>query len=364
MVVAAVEPHTVAAAVGLAPDDVIVAANGVRTFGFSDLVPPPGAPYLTLTVQHAFGPEETRSLPLARPRDDDPTRFALPATIAALMALVALWLGGAARSTSWLRRRLRVRPSFDDAVVQGCGAVLTATAVCMAPRIDVGVAAVVLFTSMLAVEVIVDSWRGAASVLARSLPTAIGLGAAMGVAGSFRADELAAAQGALPWEFFALRSPAHSLLLASCLAWVLFTRSDEPARLRTERLASNLLMGIVVVAFLGGGRLPQVAAHPQGIFVWVTAGVLGAKTVCFSAIVFRLRRALPSMALGKLARASCLRLAPIAVVAGLGALCWERSMVSHGAFAVTAFVSTALVVATMTALWPSWSRRPRVDPLA
>jgi len=208
--------------------------------------------------------------------------------------------------------------------------------------------------------------RDVLGIATRTAPVAVALGGALVVAGSLRADELTAAQGGVPWAWFALRSPAHLVLALVCATWALFRTGSERGPLRAfERFFATLVCALVVVVFFGGWRVPLSASHARGALAWACAGVLVSKTLLLSVAALAVRDALPPVGLGAIARATLLRLLPIAAAAVLGAMLWEHHMTARGPATVTTFALMGVgSAAVVLVAWPRARTRPRVDPLA
>ena len=248
LVVTNVEASSRAANAGIAADDVIVSANGVRTIGVADLAPPAGAGALPLLVKRG-GALETRAIPLEGARGESPRRFALPAGIVlAIAALLALFAAPPLRSVVWFRRRLaRARSRPASSVLAGAAGVATSSLIPLAmPTADASVLALVAYSGVLATALLVgteheqSSARAVAASFGRVVFAVVALALALVVAGSLRADELVTAQGAAPWEFFALRSPAHAALAVVFCAFVVGREgSGESAPLHARRSRSR-----------------------------------------------------------------------------------------------------------------------------
>jgi hypothetical protein len=375
LVVLGVEPGSRAARAGLMPDDVIVSANGVRALCPADLAPPPGAASLPLVVQRS-GVEEAHAIALDGARPETPRRFALPAAIvAAVAALLALLAASPGRGALWLRRRLARRrlPAPGASVFAGTVGLATAAALPLAmPAADVSVLALVAFSGALAMALLVgttherSSARGALRVASRMVPAVIALAFALVVAGSLRGDELTGAQGAAPWGFFALRSPAHAVLaLVFCTPFARRGGDGQGAPLprAIETLVARLHAALAVVVFFGGWRLPLAPLHVHGSLAWLAAGVFVAKVLLLAAAVDRVRAALPVQGLGAAVRSAWLRLAPLAAAAGLGAAAWEKHVTSRGIAAATTFgLAAVFALVALQVAWPRPVERAPVDP--
>jgi hypothetical protein len=378
LAITAVEPKSRAAAAGLLPDDVIASANGVRALGVSDLAAPAGAASLPIVIRRGGGPEEAHAIALEGARAETPRRFAIPAAIVIGVAtLIALLAASPGRTLVWLRRRLaknKPRAKTSDAFTRVMGLATAAVLPLALSAADVSVLALVVFTGALAVSLLVgteherSSVRAALSVANRLAPSLAALACALAISGSLRADELVAAQGAAPWGFFALRSPAHALLAIVFCTWAARREAGEGesdlVSRACERFISTLHAALAVVVFFGGWRLPM-SPHVHGPLVAAAGALFVAKTALVTYAVDRLREALPARDLAAAARSSWLRLVPIALVSGAGAAAWERHMTSRGVTAATTFGLAALGLAALVQLaWPRAPERVRVDPLA
>jgi len=385
LAITSIEPGSRAASAGLLPDDVIASANGVRALGVSDLAAPAGAASLRLVVRRGGGSEETHVVALEGARAETPRRFAIPAAIVIGVAtLLALLAASPGASVVWLRRRLgkhRARSSALDGFARFVGLATACVVPIALPAADVSVLALVAFTGALAMALLAgtehepSSARAALSVANRLVPSCAALACALVISGSLRADELSAAQGAAPWGFFALRSPAHALLAIVFATWAARREgAGEPLPLSggeaslpraCERFIATLHAALAVIVFFGGWRLPMAPPHVHGPVVALCVVVFGAKTALVAWAIERLRTALPPRSLGAAVRATFFRLLPAAIVAGAGAAAWERHVTSRGIAAATTFGLAAIAAAALAQLaWPRAEQRVRVDPLA
>jgi NADH:ubiquinone oxidoreductase subunit H len=380
LVVTSVEPKSRAQAAGLVPDDVIVASSGVRVIGVADLAPPSGSGSLTLRVQRGSGgSEEALTLPLDGARSETPTRFAVPAVLVSGIALLlALLSASPGRFVVWLRRRLAARRTtsrLPDLLAHTLGLVTAAAIPLLVPSADVGLLVLVLFTGALATALLVGTeseratGRAVLEVASRITPVAAALAGALTLAGSLRAGELVAAQGAAPWGFFALRSPAHAVLAFVCCTWPAVQLRDKNERQALSRVTSVLIAtlhaALVVVVFFGGWRLPFVSAHARGGLAWAMTAWFVVKSALVATIIQRASEALPTRPFAAVLHTAWLRLIPLAAAATLGAVLWERHVTSSGVEAATTFGLAALGVAAFVQLaWLRPATRTRVDPLA
>jgi hypothetical protein len=374
LVVTNVEPQSRAAIAGLAPDDVILAANGSHAIGVADLAPPSGSSSMTLLVQRLGGTARTVTLGIDGSHSDAPMRFAMPAALASGIALLlALLAASPGRFFVWLRRRLAAPPlrsTPSNVLVRALGLVTASTIPLLVPSADVGLVSLVLFTGALAVALLVgtESERtpGRALLLcaSRIVPVAGALAGALTLAGSLRAGELVAAQSAAPWGFFALRSPAHVALAFVCCTWPAAKGWTLSLSSVANELIATLHAALIVVVFFGGWRLP-LSPHAHGGFIWLATVWFVAKSALTATIIRRLHGALPSRPFAALLRSAWLRFVPLAALATVGAVLWERHITSRGVEAATTFGLTALaIVALLQLAWSKPATRTRVDPLA
>jgi len=361
LVVTNVEPGSRAATGGIMPDDVIASSNGVHAISVADLAPTPGAASLAMVVQRA-GTEELHAIPLDGAHPETPTRFAAPAALVGGIAiLLALLAASPGRSVTWFRRRLattRGPSSVSESLGRALGLATASALPLLVPSADVGLLALVLFTGALATALLMA--RGVIGAASRIVPVAAALAGALVLAGSLRADELAAAQGAAPWGFFALRSPAHAALALVCCTWG-SRRGDNEA----EHFVATLHSALVVVVFFGGWRCPFLSTHAHGAGLWLATACFLLKTAFLERVIRRVRDALPPRPLRASMRTAWLYLVPLAAVATLGASAWERHVTSRGVAAATTFALAALGAAAFVqlALFKP-GPRTRIDPLA
>jgi len=400
LVIAGVEPGSLAERAGLLSDDEIVAASGVRVSTLSDLAPPPAALHVSLAVRRGGAPrEEVYELPLAANAVSAPRRFALPATLVASLALL-LFLGFASpgRFVPWLRRRVREVLRSKDAprallpetggAASAWAMATVATALVLAlpvfgASLDVGILALSLWLGRAALALSTPSAmsgaggaRGALHALAQGLPSfAVALGVVL-TTGSLRADEVLSVQGGAPWEFAAFRSPAHLAMALVFLALpvlpVVARQVPRHARAATspfagasDWFASYLHVALAVTLFFGGFRLPGTTdVHAHGSLLVAACALMAAKTWILFAAAALLRAALPALG-AKRATLHALRIAlPAAVVASFGARLWDGHVMGHAFQAGTSFALLTLTISAAALLgWkPRGTAEAELDP--
>jgi NADH-quinone oxidoreductase subunit H len=298
LVVAAVRPGSSASGAGLLAQDVIVDFDGVRVASVADLVPA-GDAVASLAVRRD-GAEELRTV--AIPLDGIAKR--IPRTLAfsgALVGAAALLLVLSMRkpsaSAALVERRIaeRVRalgahrgaevregwrvawavlagerayrPSLDAVVFStGCAALAT-----VVPTLTTDLDVISLSLAAMAGGASLSLSGGA------SLPVFVAYGAAalsvftaVVTSGSFRIADLLRAQGAMPWEWLAFRTPAT---LASLLAWGFAAASIGRDRRRpSERAAVLVSAALIALLFFGGFRVPGARAIEHEGWALVSIG--------------------------------------------------------------------------------------------
>ena len=400
LVIASVEPGSAAERAGLLPDDVILAASGVRASALSDLAPPPTALHVPLAVRRGGAPrEEIYELALAANAVSAPRRFALPATLVASLALL-LFLGFASpgRFVPWLRRRVRdvlrsehapraLLPKIGGPASAWAMAAFATALVLALPivgaSLDVGILALSLWLGRAALAISTPQEmqgavgaRGALHALAQGLPSfAVALGVVL-TTGSLRADEVLSVQGGAPWEFAAFRSPAHLAMALIFLALpVLPVAAGRPPRHAKAAVspfagagdwfASYLHVALAVTLFFGGFRIPGTTdVHTHGSMQVLAGALMAGKTWVLFAAVALLRAALPAMG-ARRATLHALRIGlPAAVVASLGARLWDGHVMGHALQAGTSFalVTLTLGAAALVAGKPRAAGEAALDP--
>ncbi|HSQ67709.1 MAG TPA: hypothetical protein VLM85_31075 [Polyangiaceae bacterium] len=385
LAVTAVDDGSRAMGAGLLPDDVIVAAGGVRTSGVADLAPDPESGTLALAVHRGGNTtDEVHELVVDSAARSTPRRFALPAALVGGIALlIALLAASPGRRFAWLRRRLamaRATATAGDRVVT-FAALATVSALPLAmPNADAGLLALAAWSGALATGLLVggehttSGWRAGLLTLCRIGPSAVAYVMALAVVGSLRADEIVAAQGGAPWSFVAARSPAHAVLALVFCSWAVLQAdagppADNAMARAADRYVAILHAGLAVTLFLGGWRVPFVPVHPRGLMLLVSAAVFVGKTALVSGLAQRLGAALSApggRSLASVARLAWTRLVPLALVSGLGAGIWETRVTSRGVAAAATFAVVAIASAAALQLgWPHRREaRVQVDPIA
>jgi NADH-quinone oxidoreductase subunit H len=326
LVIDAVTPGSRAEAAGLAPGDVVTSFDGVRVASPGDVLPAANDREATLTVRRPASAEETPcTLDVAGYRRAPIEQLVVPllvmlGALAAVLAfaaptpaLLAGLLDGAvvrlrsrlAASTAGGARSRRPvapfaasmvaalppsgTPALADAAAGALLAVMPFGQYLVASQLDVAVLFLGATTAMVTVALVAGrspfaGAKAALHVVWQHIPPALAVLCVVASTGSLRVQEIARAQGGLPWEWAALRSPplAAALVLLLTAALVeptddvpagLAALVDEPldpsrrprghwleAACRAHRV---LLAGLAAVLLLGAWRLPGIAPAVQ-----------------------------------------------------------------------------------------------------
>jgi len=334
--VSGVMPGSAAERAGVVMGDRLLELAGVHVLGVADFVPPPRARSAELVVARDGNADGRRLLldvtgfrPVA-PRDLGLAAGLVAGALALLFMLASPFgralafvehrlaerlrdqrlsvppprAGAARRPAPFLTRLSRVLPTgLGSYVVFALASALVAAAALGIPlvarEVDLPALVVLAFAALAFASVVFGApgergaWaraRRALLVCAQSIPALGALGTVGLTVGSFGPEALALAQGALPWQWLAFKSP---LLLAASLALVLSLvpeasrgrsletalGSGRPAPVRAPATAltgqAQLLLGsgVAALAFFGGAHLPGVGYSLVPGFGVALAGV-------------------------------------------------------------------------------------------
>jgi len=325
LVVKGVMPRSRAESAGVETGDIISELDGVHVFSLEDFVPAAEAERSRLVVRRA-GQKEPVALGIDsegfRPRS--PEQLVPAAALLLIGLLLALLLRTpVGRAFTWLERRVVHQActvglrSFARELPHSAGAslgvVLTAGAFAsialgrplVAAELDLPIVLACVITALF-VACLLDGGRPRpgfferlrvlASVALQQLPLLLSLSVMALAAGSVRALDLVAAQGAAPWRYGAFSSP---LALAAFLTFVAalvprVTSRQAGAVLRAAEwvhLMAACSLGALV--FGGGFRLPGVSlASPSFALQATGAALLCLKAMSLLAVVLGLRAVL------------------------------------------------------------------------
>lgn len=333
VVVQGVMPRSRAESAGLIEGDAVVELDGVRVLALEDFVPAAEAQRSRLVVRRA-GQKEPLALAIDsqgfRPRSPEQL---VPAAAVLLIGLVLALLlrTPLGRAFTWLERRVvhqartpggrafaRELPRTAGAYL---GVTLTAAAFAsialgrplVAAELDLPIVLLAVTTALF-VACVLDGGKPRlrvgerfgllAAVALQQLPLLLALTSAALGAGSARAFDLVAMQGAAPWRWGAFASPLTLLAFLVFVASLVPRATKQAERLGERHSAGAVLAGaewvhlmavcsLGALVFAGGYRVPglslassSVLVQGLGAFVWCV------KSVGLLALVLGLRAVL------------------------------------------------------------------------
>ncbi len=331
----------VAAAAGLAKGDRIVAVDGVRVGAIADVVPPPRATSVVLTVARRGEAGAVRvRVPLSgRDGGPPPAAWIAGAVFAGAWLLVLAFLAPSARLTGALARALgrprpgrgadaeplrpreagpfgrRLRRGARRALFAALSVLAAALALGVLPftarvytgGVDVGILLFATFAARLvigtgsAAEVALSRRRALLTRLSRfvldGVPAAAAVGCTVILGGTVRLAGIVGAQGGAPWQWHALADPVSFVMFPVFVVAAL--SADGPGTdaapavvgvaARTQRF---VMAGLGTALFLGGWNLPFVGGDPlaaEPLLRLAGAGLFIAKAGLLLAASERLR---------------------------------------------------------------------------
>jgi hypothetical protein len=294
LAVVGVTPESQAAAAGIVPGDIIVAADSVTVAAIADVAPPRDGREVTLGLRTAAGPYRRVTCQLG-PEGASRSEDQIAAVTIALGALwFILFTAGPGRGygiavaqhvTGGSVRLWPQRTAVEGRSPAAMGLAFAAFALCpfaimaLADQNIVLLGGLGLLLSVAATQVGMHRWqRVAAAVrgLLRAVPPTLTL--LLGAAGatSMNLKGIVEAQGWAPWHWFANNDPASvALVVLVCATACTGERAQAPL---LNALHRSVTGSLVVAALLGGWNSPQ--ANPmvgQLLFAaqsWLVGGCL------------------------------------------------------------------------------------------
>lgn len=363
-----VEEGSVAAEVGLASGDRVVALEGLRLLALADLVPPPGLDLARFEVARP-GEVATFEVVLPLPRRDggiSSLTLRLGQLALAWALLIGLMLAPTATLTDWVvqgSNAPRARARYAHWLVGGA---FFASLVALARFERLHVPLEVVLVSTLAARAAAAhlgaspgtrAWTrlaGMAGALGASVLATVAVCALGAAGGTTDLVALHDQQGPWPWEWAAFRSPAGPLVVALVIAAGAYgpRLGGLSGRLAgaVEQTVALVLAAVLSATLLGGWSAPAHSGSVGAILgpaAFVLKGLL-----CWGAM----RRAAPARSRG-LGRAT---LAVLAAGAAAAWIAWEPSRAVEDALA-----EVLSAVAGALAVWLLYRRVGEVhEPLA
>lgn len=432
-----IDPEGRASRAGLLPGDALLELDGVRLASLADLIPPPRARLSHISVRRGDAQSPSNfALDVAGFQPGSPSELAPAATLLGFaVALLLLFASPLGRALSWLEGRLasqirergkppswaRARgelkslsfarvalselptsplPYFVFIMDSAWLTLLAMNRTIWARELDLPLLFLGSLTALFATALVVGGREpgrrfsliaGLRHVLLTwvfQTPVLAAMACAVLLSGSLRTDDILAAQGGWPWQWFAFSSPvALGIFVLLVLGLVpLLSRapgalqaavSDANARGQRQKSTtlpewSHLILtsGVISLVFLGGPRLPGlVAADPaRGVWLQVCGALLfQAKAVFVLSTVLLLRFATNRVRLGEVAQLGVRYLLPGAILLPVGSFFWAfgsqsplfaaaRVPLSHGLFFLCALCAAHVVFRVATQLG---AERPR-----
>jgi len=432
-----IDPEGRASRAGLLPGDALLELDGVRLTGLSDLIPPPRARLSHLAVRR--GDEKspaTFALDVSGFQPGSPTELAPAATLLGFaVALLLLFASPLGRALSWLEARLasqlrdRGRPStwarargelkslsflrvalgelptsplpyFVFIMDSAWLTLLAMNRTIWARELDLPVLFLGSLTALCATALVTGGrepgrrfsllagLRHVLYTLVFQTPVLAAMACAVLLSGSLRSDDILAAQGGWPWQWFAFASPVALGIFVLLLLGLVPVMSRAPSALQAAVSEANagsarrqsttlpewshliLTSGVISLVFLGGPRLPGIAAADAARSVGVQIGaalLFQAKATLVLCTVLVLRFATNRVRIAEVSRLGVRYLLPGSVLLLIASYFWAfgsqsplflaaRVPLSHGLFFLCALCAAHVVLRVVSQLS---AERPR-----
>jgi NADH-quinone oxidoreductase subunit H len=433
LTIESVSPGSRAESAGLAAGDVITAFDGVRVASAGDAVPPPGEREAAVLVRRPGSADETPRAVSVSGFRRAPIEQLVGPLLVMLAALASIFLfaaptpsllaglldgvvvrlrsrgdasPGGARSSRSPRAFAEATASalppagpsaLADAAAGALLALMPFGQYLVASQVDVavlflGATTALVTAALLAGRSPLGGIKAALHVVWQHVPGALAVLCVIASTGSVRVQEIARAQGGLPWEWMALRSPPLLSALLLLLACALIEPVEEAPRPGLAALVQDaaepstgrrgpwlaaawrthrvVLAGLAVALLLGGWRIPGVAPAVQDArpaLELAGAAVFLGKTWGLVVVLAWTRTLWPQPSLSARSRRVAVRLVPLAL-ATLGATLawgWWRpapavDLLASGAVAVV-FVSILAAVVVRVRYALAYGRGPAAD---
>lgn len=432
-----IAPEGRASRAGLLPGDALLELDGVRLASLSDLIPPPRARLSHVSVRRGDEPKpSTFALDVAGFQPGSPSELAPAATLLGFaVALMLLFASPLGRALSWFEARLATQirdcgkpsawartggdlksssfwrialselptsplPYFVFIMDSAWLTLLAMNRTIWARELDLPVLFLGSLTALSATALVLGGrepgrrfslgagFRHVLRTLVFQAPVVAAMTSAVLLAGSLRSDDILAAQGGWPWQWFAFSSPVSLAIFVLLVLGLVPLLSRPPSALQaavndasssvkrrqgpTLPEWSHLILtsGVISLVFLGGPRLPLVSLSDPSRSLWLQvcgALLFQAKAVAVLSLVLLFRFAANRVRVAEVAQLGVRYVLPGAVLLLVTSYFWAfgsqsplflaaRVPLSHGLFFLCALCAAHVVLRVVSQLG---GERPR-----